>query len=159
MALCRGLRSSYFVRAPRSCFACCRMHSTPITRRVERSPHIHTNRRGCEDVRALLAELARGGPRSLRELQAVVSPPQPADTMIAFVWKLSLLSLSVVSLLWLFSFTSPAAAASLAKLAKFGSGFLTMALSTDKRFKAPKEDPDLIKGAADAVTKRVIFIR
>lgn len=79
--------------------------------------------------------------------------------MIAFVWKLSLLSLSVVSLLWLFSFTSPAAAASLAKLAKFGSGFLTMALSTDKRFKAPKEDPDLIKGAADAVTKRVIFIR
>jgi broad specificity phosphatase PhoE len=68
-------------------------------------------------------------------------------------------AITLITFIWAASFTSPAAAQVLAKMRIFGIGLLTMVLSTDKRFKKPETDPDVIKGVSDAATKRVIFIR
>jgi len=79
--------------------------------------------------------------------------------ILVFLWKCVVFWFTIASILWVLAFTSPAASATLAKLYKIGAGFVTMALSTDKRWKKPSHDPDQIKDAKDARKKRIIFIR
>eukprot|EP00192_Tetraselmis_astigmatica_P013767 CAMPEP_0117698248 /NCGR_PEP_ID=MMETSP0804-20121206/29662_1 /TAXON_ID=1074897 /ORGANISM="Tetraselmis astigmatica, Strain CCMP880" /LENGTH=335 /DNA_ID=CAMNT_0005512555 /DNA_START=30 /DNA_END=1038 /DNA_ORIENTATION=+ len=75
-----------------------------------------------------------------------------------FTFLLALLA-SLLSWVWVASFVSPTACTVLQKLLKFGYGFATMLLSTDKRWKKLKIDPEMIQDATEVTVKRIIFIR